>query len=128
MGVSVARKLPCIIFFDIQFFTSTIIGQPQAGWDQCYCQTPFGWYEVPCPGTGQDGEQRSGVPWSHHRFPLTYRDSTGPCADQSAGCDANVSTDIITDNFIGLMWAKNGYSQGPEYVIPSIKKHRPRVL
>jgi len=97
----VARKLPCIIFFDIQFFTSTIIGQPQTGWDQCYGQTLIGWDEVPCPGTGQDGEQRSGVPWSHPRFPLTYRGSAGPWARQSADRNVNALTNEIMDNFTG---------------------------
>ena len=121
------RKLPYVILFVglvlllgliVPFPVSAIIGIPQAGQDKCYGQTPIGWDKIPCSGIGQDGEQPSGVPWPAPRFPLTYCDSTGPCTDQSTDCDANASTDVITDNLTGLMWTKNLYSQGPEYVMP----------
>jgi len=97
-GVIVVRKLPYVILFValvlllgliVPFSASAIIGIPQTGRDKYYDQTPTGQDEIPCSGTDQDGEQRPGVSWSHPRFPLTYRDSTGPCADQSA--DRSVS-------------------------------------
>lgn len=121
------RKLPYVILFValvlllgliVPFSASAIMEIPQTGQDKCYGQTPIGQDAIPCSGTGQDGEQRSGVPWPAPRFPLTYCDSTGPCTDQSTDCDANASTDVITDNLTGLMWTKNVYSPGSEYEMP----------
>ncbi len=124
-------KLPSVILFDglvlvlghiVPFPASAISGIPKAEQDQCYGQTPIGQDNVTRLGTCQDGEKRSGVTWPHIRFPLTYHDSTGPWADQSADCDANVSTDMITNNLTGLMWTNNVYSPGSEYVIPRTGK------
>jgi hypothetical protein len=91
----------------VPFPASAITGILHTEQVQCYGQTPIGQDEVSCSGNGQDGEKRSGAPWPCIRFLLTYFDSTGPWAGQSADCDANVSTDMITDNFTGLMWTKN---------------------
>jgi hypothetical protein len=56
--------------------------------------------------TGQDGEKLRGVSWPTPRFIVTYCDAAGPCTDQSADCDGNASTDIITDKLTGLIWTK----------------------
>jgi hypothetical protein len=80
----VVRNLPYVILFVglvlllgliVPFPVSAIIRIPQTGQDKCYGQTPIGWDEIPCSGNGQDGEQRSGVPWPDPRFSLTYFDS-----------------------------------------------------
>ena len=116
------EKLGHITLFVVLFFlsclsfplhASAILGIPQTGQDKCLSvriddeRQMVIVEEIPCPGTGQDGEQRSGVPWPDPRFSLTYCDVTGPCTDQSADCDGSPSTDVITDNLTGLMWARN---------------------
>ena len=63
---------------------------------------------IPCTGTGQDGEIQAGVAWPDPRFTVTYCDASGPCSDQGVDCDGNDSTDVITDNLTGLMWARDG--------------------
>ena len=90
-----------LIDLSLPFSASAILGLPQTGQDKCYGETGSGWGEISCAGTGQDGEQRSGVPWPDPRFTLTYCDSAGSCSDQSADCDNNSSTDVITDNLTG---------------------------
>jgi hypothetical protein len=104
----VVRKLPYVILFVapvlllgliVPFSASAIIGILQTGQDKCYGQTPIGQVEIPCSGTGQDGEQNSVVSWSIPRFFLTYCCSMGICADQSA--DHNALTNEIMDNFTG---------------------------
>ena len=96
-----------LIDLSLPFSASAIIGIPQTGLDRCFGQTQTGWGEIPCTGTGQDGELRSGVPWPDPRLILTYCDSAGPCAGQSTDCDNNASTDVITDNLTGLMWSRD---------------------
>ncbi|MCX5886642.1 MAG: DUF1566 domain-containing protein [Proteobacteria bacterium] len=58
---------------------------PQTGQTKCF--DTYG-NEVPCSGTGQDGEMQAGFPWPSPRF-----------IDQGNG--------TVTDNLTGLMWAKN---------------------
>ncbi len=56
----------------------------QTGQNACY---NAGGEEVPCAGTGQDGEQGAGAAWPTTRF-------------QTLG-------DCVTDNLTGLMWSRN---------------------
>jgi hypothetical protein len=58
---------------------------PQTGQTLCYDAVGA---EIPCAGTGQDGDQQMGVPWPNPRF-----------------TDNNNGT--ITDNLTGLIWLKN---------------------
>ena len=115
-GVIVVRKLPYAIFFVglvlllghiVPFPASAITGILQTEQDQCYGQTSIGQDEVTCTGNGQERGKHLGAPWPCIRFLLSYFDSTGTWAGQSADCDANVSTDVITDNLTDHMWAKN---------------------
>src|SRR4030042_5377579 len=78
---------------------------PQTGQTKCYNTAGT---EIPCAGTGQDGEIRAGVVWPNPRFTITYCDSSGPCANQSSDCDNNSSTDVVKDNLTGLMWVRDG--------------------
>jgi len=66
-----------------------VITLPQTGQTKCY---DAGGTEIPCAGTGQDGEWQMGVAWPEPRF--------------------TVSGDCVTDNLTGLMWAKNGNLPG----------------
>lgn len=61
---------------------------PQTGQTKCYDSSGI---EIPCEGTGQDGEYRAGVPWPEPRF------SSGVAAE----------ADCMIDNITGLMWSKN---------------------
>jgi hypothetical protein len=65
--------------------TQGVINLPQTGQTKCYNASGA---EIPCSGTGQDGEFQVGVDWPDPRF--------------------TVSGDCVTDNLTGLMWAKNG--------------------
>ncbi|MCX5885618.1 MAG: DUF1566 domain-containing protein [Proteobacteria bacterium] len=58
---------------------------PRTGQTNCYDTNGN---QIPCAGTGQDGEIQAGVAWPSPRF--------------------TVSGDCVTDNLTGLMWAKNG--------------------
>jgi hypothetical protein len=58
---------------------------PQTGQYKCYNTTGT---EIPCAGTGQDGDVRAGVAWPSPRF-----------VDNGDG--------TITDNLTGLVWLKN---------------------
>ena len=62
-----------------------VINLPQTGQTKCYNASGT---EIPCSGTGQDGEFQVGVDWPDPRF--------------------TVRGDCVTDNLTGLMWAKNG--------------------
>ena len=78
---------------------------PKTGQTTCYDSLGNA---IPCAGTGQDGDIQAGVQWPSPRFTVTYCDANGPCADQSSDCDSNSSTDTVTDNLTGLMWARDG--------------------
>ncbi|MHB8895043.1 MAG: Lcl domain-containing protein [Candidatus Geothermincolia bacterium] len=60
---------------------------PKTGQVKCY-RGADPWGEIPCPGTGQDGELQAGAPWPLPRF-IENSDGT------------------ITDNLTGLMWLKD---------------------
>ena len=85
------------------------INLPQTGQTKCYNSLGA---EIDCAGTGQDGEIRAGVEWPNPRFTVIYCNATGPCADQNSDCDDDPSTDVITDNLTGLMWARDGNLPG----------------
>jgi len=84
---------------------SGLIDLPRTGQTKCYDSAGT---EISCAGTGQDGEIQAGIAWPDPRFTITYCDGNGPCANQSSDCDQNPSTDVVTDNLTGLMWARNG--------------------
>ena len=100
------------ISLSLPLTVSAIIGLPQTGQQKCFGQTQTEWNEISCTDTGQDGELRSGVAWPDPRFTLTYCDEAGPCTDQAADCDGNASSDVITDNLTGLMWARDSNLPG----------------
>ena len=58
---------------------------PKTGQTKCYDTAGT---QIPCAGTGQDGEVQMGMPWPSPRF-----------HDHGNG--------TITDNLTGLMWTKN---------------------
>ena len=62
------------------------ISLPRTGQTKCYDSAGN---QIPCVGTGQDGEIQAGVAWPNPRFTVN--------ADTS-----------ITDNLTGLVWAPNG--------------------
>ena len=66
---------------------------PQSGQTLCYDAAGV---EIPCTGTGQDGDQQMGVPWPNPRF-----------TDNGNG--------TITDNLTGLIWLKNVGCRGADY-------------
>jgi hypothetical protein len=88
---------------------SGVISLPWTGQTKCYDQIGT---EINCSGTGQDGEIQAGVEWPNPRFIVIYCNATGPCADQNLDCDDDSSTDVITDNLTGLMWARDANLPG----------------
>lgn len=97
-----------VLIFALTAFAGTV-QLPQTGQTKCYDSAGA---EIACAGTGQDGDIRAGVAWPEPRFVITYCNATAPCADQSSDCDANPSTDVVTDKLTGLMWPKNGNLAG----------------
>jgi uncharacterized repeat protein (TIGR01451 family) len=67
----------------------SVICLPKTGQTKCY-NTSGG--EIPCAGTGQDGEIQAGVEWPEPRF--------------------TDNGDVVTDNLTGLMWTKNANLPG----------------
>ena len=61
-----------LLFFATIFsvWAQGIINLPQTGQTKCY--DLFG-YEIPCAGTGQDGDLRMGVEWPKPRFTVDVR-------------------------------------------------------
>lgn len=94
----------CMFMFTAHIATAGTIQLPMTGQALCYDTTGNA---IDCAGTGQDGMSRTGVAWPAPRFTITYCDNTGPCMDQTSDCDANSSTDIVTDNLTGLVWVRN---------------------
>jgi hypothetical protein len=66
---------------------------PQSGQTLCYDASGT---EIPCAGSGQDGDQQMGIPWPTPRF-----------TDNSNG--------TVTDNLTGLIWLKNASCSGYQY-------------
>ena len=67
------------------------INLSETGQTKCYSYSTatLSWNEVPCAGTGQDGEMREGIAWPDPRFT--------PNADTT-----------ITDHLTGLIWGPDG--------------------
>ena len=63
---------------------------PQTGQTKCYDTNGN---QIPCAGTGQDGEIQAGVAWPNPRF-----------TDNGNG--------TVTDNLTGLMWTKDANPVG----------------
>lgn len=89
------RIVLAVVFIGGLFFSPVlavgILDLPQTGQVKCYNTVdPFG--EVPCAGTGQDGEYLAGVSWPSRRFA--------------------VGGDCVTDNLTGLMWPVNANLPG----------------
>ncbi len=80
-----------------------VIRLPRTGQTRCY--DPAG-VEIPCAGTGQDGEVQAGLAIPSPRFTIVYCDADGPCADQNSDCDGQTVTDVVQDHLTGLMWAR----------------------
>ena len=59
----------------------------QTGQKRCYRFYTYPLQEIPCPGTGQDGDLQEGAAWPAPRF--------------------TVNGECVTDNLTGLMWVKN---------------------
>jgi hypothetical protein len=75
------------------FITLTIastVQLPQTGQTLCY----GGSSSATCAGSGEDGENRAGIPWPAIRF-----------TDNSITTPTELS---VTDNLTGLIWTKNG--------------------
>lgn len=72
----------------------------KTGQTSCYDTSDL---NIPCVGTGQDGETQTGAFWPSQRF----RDN----GDES-----------ISDSLTGLVWSKNGHAPGPSVCGPSIGK------
>ncbi|KJR43503.1 protein of unknown function DUF1566 [Candidatus Magnetoovum chiemensis] len=84
---------------------AAIVELPKTGQTTCWDTNGT---EIGCAGTAQDGEMQGGVDWPSQRFSITYCDASAPCSDQSADCDSDSTTDVVTDNLTGLMWPRNG--------------------
>jgi hypothetical protein len=81
--------LSLIIIFLTSFAFAGTIDLPKTGQTKCYETTGT---EIPCAGTGQDGDIQAGVAWPEPRF--------------------TVKGDCVTDNLTGLMWTKNANLTG----------------
>lgn len=76
--LSALISLPAAVFAEMALV-------PQSGQTLCYDAAGA---EIPCAGTGQDGDQQMGVTWPNPRF-----------TDSGSG--------TVTDNLTGLIWLKN---------------------
>jgi uncharacterized repeat protein (TIGR01451 family) len=79
---SIAMML--LFLFPLSVHAGTV-SLPQTGQTQCFNTDGE---EIPCTGTGQDGEIRAGLPWPDLRF-------------------TNNGNGTITDNLTGLIWDQN---------------------
>lgn len=82
-------KKICVLSLIVLFLASIAfagtVNLPRTGQTKCYDTAGA---EIPCSGTGQDGEIQAGVPWPNPRF-----------ADNDDG--------TMTDNLTGLVWTSN---------------------
>lgn len=88
--------LPVMLFLSAVFASPAVsasaVNLPKSGQTDCYDSQGA---QIPCAGTGQDGDIRTGVAWPNARFV--------------------VSGDCVTDTLTGLMWARNGnITDGPK--------------
>jgi hypothetical protein len=80
-----------MVFFTASACIGATVNMPQTGQTTCwrfYNSYPL-YREVPCEGTGQDGDSQAGLAWPSPRF------------------TQNTDT-TLTDNLTGLVWAQNG--------------------
>lgn len=75
--------VPCMAF-------AGTVNLPRTGQTKCWDTNGV---QIPCAGTGQDGELQMGVPWPNPRF---YDNGNG----------------TVTDSLTGLMWTKNANLAG----------------
>jgi len=78
------------------------ISLPKTGQTKCYDASGT---EIPCAGTGQDGDWQEGVAWPNPRF-----------------TDNDNSDGTITDKLTGLMWTQDGAVPGPAGCTPGLSK------
>ena len=76
---------PCIILNSTVHAAGKL---PDTGQTKCYDPSGSTTNEIPCAGTGQDGDKLMGVAWPNPRF-----------TDNADG--------TMTDNLTGLIWLKN---------------------
>jgi hypothetical protein len=78
--------LSLLLVFLSSFAFAGTVNLPQTGQTKCYDTAGT---EIPCTGTGQDGDIQAGVAWPEPRF------------------TKNADT-TVKDNLTGLLWAPNG--------------------
>jgi hypothetical protein len=83
-----------IVLLSLTNSWASTIDLPRTGQTKCYNYTHSSGPEIPCAGTGQDGEFQAGVSWPSPRF-LNHLDGT------------------VTDLLTGLMWTTNANGPGP---------------
>lgn len=79
--------LLALVVLSVSAWAEGVIQLPKTGQTKCYDSEGN---QIPCAGTGQDGEIQAGVAWPSPRF-----------QDNQDG--------TITDLLTGLMWTKNAY-------------------
>jgi len=84
--------LSLLVIFLTSFAFAGTVDLPKTGQTKCYNSGETEIPEIPCAGTGQDGEIQAGVNWPSPRF--------------------KVSGDVVTDNLTGLMWTMNANLPG----------------
>jgi hypothetical protein len=82
--------LSLLLIFLSSFAFAGTVKLPRTGQTKCWDTDG---YEIPCAGTGQDGEIQVGVVWPEPRF-------------------TDNGDDTIIDNLTGLMWTKDAYLPG----------------
>jgi len=82
--------LSLLFIFLSSFAFAGTVNLPKTGQTKCWDTNGI---EIPCTGTGQDGEIQGGVAWPEPRF-----------TDNGDG--------TMTDNLTDLMWTKDGYLPG----------------
>jgi hypothetical protein len=78
-----------------------VVQLPQTGQIRCYDSWGT---EIPCQGTGQDGDTRAGKSWPTPRF--TFNDDG-----------------TVIDNLTGLIWTKDADAPGPDGCLPQSAQH-----
>ena len=87
MKVWISALLLLLSFLPLSALAATIT-LPQTGQTKCYDPSGNTFNEIPCAGTGQDGDKQMGATWPNPRF-----------TDNGNG--------TVTDNLTGLIWLKN---------------------
>ena len=85
--------LSLLFIFLSSFGFAGTVNLPRTGQTKCYDEAGT---EIPCAGTGQDGEIQAGVAWPEPRF-----------TDNGDG--------TMTDNLTGLKWTKNSEPSGWQF-------------